>query len=317
MLQEMGVAWPEPLEHVEPVEPVEHVNQHTPPSGSTLPSRPRSIPAASAVHPGDAARPGAGNLAPVAAVHPEPLSRVTPARGAEVLTAPSGLDWAAGMDWSALHSAVAACTRCGLCQARRKTVFGVGHPRAHWMIVGEAPGEQEDRSGEPFVGAAGQLLDRILASVGLSRAPQGEGVEEPLADGNRAALGDPATQVFITNTVKCRPPQNRNPQPEELSACGPVLNRQLALVQPRVVMALGRFAAQQLLGTDEPIGRLRGRVHRWRPPGDGGSGTAAEIPLVVSYHPAYLLRNPIDKAKAWEDWCLALDAVAGGSVGPG
>jgi DNA polymerase len=192
------------------------------------------------------------------------------------------------LDWPALQAEVAACDRCGLCQTRRQTVFGVGHAQAHWMVVGEAPGEQEDRQGEPFVGAAGQLLDRMLAAIELSREAQGE----------------PGRRVFITNTVKCRPPQNRNPQPEELAACAPVLQRQLALVQPRLVLAMGRFAAQQLLGTEEPIGRLRGRVHQlpWAVEGRA-------VPVVVTYHPAYLLRNPADKAKAWDDLCLALDTM--------
>lgn len=193
-----------------------------------------------------------------------------------------------GLDWPALQSEVAACKRCGLCQTRRQTVFGVGHAKAHWMVVGEAPGEQEDRQGEPFVGAAGQLLDRMLAAIDLSRD----------------VLGDPGRRVFITNTVKCRPPQNRNPQPDELAACAPVLQRQLALVQPRLVLAMGRFAAQQLLSTEEPIGRLRGRVHQLPSAVEG-----RPVPVVVTYHPAYLLRNPADKAKAWDDLCLALDTM--------
>lgn len=195
-----------------------------------------------------------------------------------------------------LEAEVAACRRCGLCQTRRRTVFGVGQPQAHWMVVGEAPGEQEDRQGEPFVGAAGQLLDRMLGSIGLSRT----------ADEGRS----PAQQVFITNTVKCRPPQNRNPQPDELQACAPVLQRQMALVRPRLVLAMGRFAAQQLLATDEPIGRLRGRVHLVSGASMAWAGEAG-VPVVVTYHPAYLLRNPIDKSKAWDDLCLALDTMAG------
>lgn len=230
-------------------------------------------------------------------------------------------DWASA-DWPALQDQVAHCQRCGLCQTRRKTVFGVGHPRAHWMILGEAPGEQEDRLGEPFVGPAGQLLDRMLASIGLSRSAwEGQddqqdphGVRDAVPadrrhrEGADTPLGDPADRVFITNTVKCRPPQNRNPQPEELAACAPVLQRQIELVRPRLLLAMGRFAAQQLLATEEPIGRLRGRVHRL-PTGFEPSG----VPVVVTYHPAYLLRNPADKAKAWDDLCLALDTVSSAS----
>ncbi|MBL8286765.1 MAG: uracil-DNA glycosylase [Rubrivivax sp.] len=188
----------------------------------------------------------------------------------------------AALDWGALRAAVAGCRACALCEGRRQTVFGVGHPQAHWMIVGEAPGEQEDATGEPFVGPAGQLLDSMLAALGLARL----------------AEGDPARRVFIANTLKCRPPGNRNPQPEEMQRCEPFLVRQIQLVRPRIVLAMGRFAVQALLRSSEPVGRLRGRVHRYE-----------GVPLVVTYHPAYLLRNLPDKARAWEDLCLAADVV--------
>jgi len=181
------------------------------------------------------------------------------------------------MDWPALRAAVAACQACALCESRTQTVFGVGHPEADLMVVGEAPGEQEDLKGEPFVGPAGQLLDAMLLAIGLSRQE-----------------GPPGQQVYIANTLKCRPPRNRNPEPAELAKCEPFLRRQLALVQPKVILAMGRFAVQQLLRSDEAIGRLRGRVH-----------TYEGVPLVVTYHPAYLLRQPADKSKAWEDLCLA------------
>jgi uracil-DNA glycosylase family 4 len=187
----------------------------------------------------------------------------------------------AALDWPGLRAAVAACVACRLCESRRQTVFGVGHERAHWMVVGEAPGEQEDRQGEPFVGKSGQLLDNMLAAIGLTRAP-----------------ADPARQVYIANTIKCRPPGNRNPEADELARCEPFLIRQVQLVQPRIVLAMGRFAVQSLLRSSEPIGRLRGRVHRYQ-----------GVPLIVTYHPAYLLRNPEDKAKAWEDLCLARETV--------
>ncbi|MBI5259632.1 MAG: uracil-DNA glycosylase [Burkholderiales bacterium] len=183
----------------------------------------------------------------------------------------------AGLDWPALRDAVANCRACTLCESRTQTVFGVGHERAHWMIVGEAPGEQEDLRGEPFVGAAGRLLDRMLLALGLTRAPAA-----------------PNQQVYIANTLKCRPPRNRNPAPEELQRCQPFLERQVELVQPRIILAMGRFAVQSLLASTEPIGRLRGQVHTWR-----------GRPLVVTYHPAYLLRSPADKARAWADLCLA------------
>jgi len=186
------------------------------------------------------------------------------------------------MDWPTLREAVAGCTACGLCQGRTQTVFGVGNERAHWMVVGEAPGEQEDRQGEPFVGKSGQLLDNMLRALGLTRDEAG-----------------PERQVYIANTVKCRPPGNRNPEPQELSQCEPFLMRQIALVQPRVILAMGRFAVQSLLRSNEPIGRLRGRVHSYQ-----------GVPLVVTYHPAYLLRNPEDKGRAWDDLCLAREVLA-------
>ena len=214
---------------------------------------------------------------------PGPADRPNPSlqAGPVPRTPASGV---AGMDWPALRHAVTACRACTLCDGRRQTVFGTGHPRAHWLIVGEAPGEQEDALGEPFVGESGQLLDRMLRALGLSR----EAGEAP----------DPARQVFIANTLKCRPPGNRNPTAQELAACQPYLERQVTLVQPRVILAMGRFAVQALLGSSEPLGRLRGRVHNWR-----------GVPLVVTYHPAYLLRQPADKARAWEDLCLAASCL--------
>ena len=184
----------------------------------------------------------------------------------------------ATLAWPALRAAVAACTACTLCEGRTQTVFGSGHEQAHWMVVGEAPGEQEDRQGEPFVGPAGQLLDRMLAALQLGRGSE----------------GPPAQRVYIANTLKCRPPRNRNPSAEEMAQCEPYLVRQIELLKPRIILAMGRFAVQALLRSDEPIGRLRGRVHRYQ-----------GVPLVVTYHPAYLLRYLPEKAKAWEDLCLA------------
>jgi uracil-DNA glycosylase len=185
------------------------------------------------------------------------------------------------LDWPALREAVAACRACVLCEGRTQTVFGVGNPQARLMIVGEAPGENEDLQGEPFVGQAGKLLDNMLRAIGLTRADD-----------------TPERQVFIANTLKCRPPRNRNPEPAETAQCAPFLVRQIELVQPKLLLAMGRFAAQSLLTTDEPIGKLRGRVHRWR-----------EIPVVVTYHPAYLLRTLADKARAWDDLCLAMSVI--------
>ena len=189
----------------------------------------------------------------------------------------------AALGWPELRAAVADCRACALAESRQQTVFGVGHARAHWMVIGEAPGEQEDRKGEPFVGPAGQLLDNMLRARGLTRDEAG-----------------PERQVFIANTLKCRPPKNRNPDAAETACCAPYLERQIALVQPRIILAMGRFAAQALLASDEPLGKLRGRVHEWR-----------GVPVVVTYHPAYLLRTPTDKARAWEDLCLAASVVNG------
>jgi DNA polymerase len=175
------------------------------------------------------------------------------------------------LDWDSLRAAVACCTRCALCKSRTQTVFGVGDPDADWMIIGEAPGAEEDRRGEPFVGRAGKLLDEMLRAVGRNR-----------------------DAVFIANILKCRPPNNRDPRPEESAACRQYLDRQIELVKPRIILAVGRIAAQLLLDTDAPVGRLRGTVHR-----------LGDIPLVVTYHPAYLLRSPAQKRKSWDDLCLA------------
>jgi uracil-DNA glycosylase family 4 len=189
-----------------------------------------------------------------------------------------GSDPVAGMDWPALREAVRNCTRCELHKTRTQGVLGVGDIHAEWLLVGEAPGADEDRQGEPFVGQAGKLLDAMLAGVGLQRGKN----------------------VYIANVLKSRPPGNRDPKPEEVAACLPYLERQIDLIRPRLILALGRFAAQSLLLTDTPIGRLRGHVHEYR-----------AVPLVVTYHPAYLLRNGADKAKSWEDLVLARQTMAG------
>jgi DNA polymerase len=174
--------------------------------------------------------------------------------------------------WETLADAVSHCTACKLHQTRTQGVLGVGDRNADWLIIGEAPGADEDAQGEPFVGQAGKLLDAMLAAIDLQR-------------GNN---------VYIANLLKSRPPGNRNPEPDEVAACRPYLLAQIELLQPKLILALGRFAAQSLLDTDEAVGRLRGRVHAFQ-----------NVPLVVTYHPAYLLRNLPDKARAWEDLCLA------------
>jgi DNA polymerase len=178
----------------------------------------------------------------------------------------------ARMDWPALKASVAACEGCGLCRTRTTTVFGVGDERAEWMLVGEAPGAEEDARGEPFVGQAGRLLDSMLAAVALRR-------------------GD---NVYIANVLKCRPPGNRNPEPFEVAQCSPHLVRQIELIRPKLILAMGRAAAQLLLNTDASIASLRGKLFRYQ-----------GVTTIVSYHPAYLLRNLPDKSKAWEDLCFA------------
>ena len=190
------------------------------------------------------------------------------------------------LDWESLRAAVAACKRCELHTTRTQTVFARGDPRARWLVVGEAPGAEEDRQGEPFVGRAGQLLDTMLRALGLARG-----------------------EVYIANVLKCRPPGNRDPKPDEAAHCRGYLDRQIELVAPTLILAVGRIAAQNLLATDAPLGKLRGRVHTLPPHGR---------PVVVTYHPAYLLRSPGEKRKAWQDLVFAREvfrarAAAGGS----
>ncbi len=183
------------------------------------------------------------------------------------------------LDWETLERTVLGCTRCALHQTRTQAVFGVGNRQAEWMVIGEAPGADEDRQGEPFVGRAGQLLNSMLKAIGLARE-----------------------QVYIANILKSRPPGNRDPLPEEVAACEPYLKRQIELIKPKIILALGRIAAQNLLKTDTKIGALRGKRHVY--PG-------TEIPLVVTYHPAYLLRSPLEKRKAWDDLQLARRVAEG------
>ena len=177
------------------------------------------------------------------------------------------------LDWESLRAAVAGCTRCALSETRTQTVFGVGHPKARWMFIGEAPGAEEDKRGEPFVGRGGQLLTAMLKAIGFRRE-----------------------DVYIANVLKCRPPGNRDPRPDEAAHCRGYLERQIEFVSPALVIAVGRIAAQNLLATDAPLARLRGQVHALGPRG---------WPLVVTYHPAYLLRSPAEKRKAWQDLLLA------------
>ena len=238
-----------------------------------------------------------GAEVPARAVNPVPASVSILAAEARQGTAafappaalPSGS--AAHLDWPALQQAVAGCQACGLCATRKNTVFGVGQapvapdsaPQVDWLVVGEAPGENEDLQGEPFVGAAGKLLDNMLKAMGCNRHQN----------------------VYIANVLKCRPPDNRNPAPEEIAQCAPYLHRQVALLRPKIILAMGRFAVQALLADSVPdvatipLGKLRGKVYAYH-----------GVPVVVTYHPAYLLRSLADKAKAWADLCLGLAVVA-------
>ncbi len=181
--------------------------------------------------------------------------------------------------WTSLRSQVAACTRCDLHKGRIQTVFGVGNINADWLLIGEAPGQEEDRQGEPFVGRAGKLLNAMLAAMGLNRE-----------------------QVFIANILKCRPPSNRDPQAQEVSACGDYLQQQIELIQPKIILALGRIAAQNLLKVETPIGKMRGQRYQYPDP---------QVPVVVTYHPAYLLRSPREKQKSWQDLQLAMRLYQG------
>lgn len=196
----------------------------------------------------------------------------------ELQAEPEKIGSVPNLSWEELQQAVKDCQLCELAKTRTQTVFGVGDPNADWLFVGEAPGAEEDRRGEPFVGAAGQLLDNMMAAIRIKRGEN----------------------VYIANVLKCRPPGNRDPQPEEVRQCDGYLKRQVALIQPRLIVAMGRFAAQTLLESDESISSLRGKLHQYQ-----------GVPLIVTYHPAYLLRNLNDKAKAWEDLCFARTTMQG------
>jgi uracil-DNA glycosylase len=229
--------------------------------------------------------------APVAATptYAAPAS-VSAAKAVALQPLPAGI---AQMDWLPLQSAIASCQACALCASRKSTVFGIGQsaaeppraPRADWLIVGEAPSEDEDAQGQPFTGEAGKLLDNMLRAMVINGQPLGR-----------------QSNVFITNVLKCRPPADRNPSNAEVAMCQPYLLRQIELLQPKIILAMGRFAIQALTGSTEPVGKLRGRVHRLQ-------GSGAPTPIIVTYHPAYLLRNLPDKAKAWADLLLAMETL--------
>jgi len=231
--------------------------------------------------------PGVAVAAPSTPRHADAPAPTTPTPAAPTPAAWTPL--APTNDWGVLRERVAGCTACAeLCRTRTQTVFGVGNTRAEWLVIGEAPGAEEDRQGEPFVGRAGQLLNAMLLAIGL-----------------------PRETVFIANVLKCRPPGNRDPKPGEVSNCLPYLSNQIALLKPKIMLAVGRIAAQNLLATDAPLARLRGKLHTFG---------EANTPLVITYHPAYLLRTPSDKRKAWEDLKFAratYQRIVGGGSPPG
>jgi DNA polymerase len=217
-------------------------------------------------------------------VSPVPISKLTapplPKQASTSAAHPSLPSGLAEMEWAGLQAAAAVCEACGLCAQRTHSVVGVGSAQAQWLVVGDAPGSEESASGQPFAGEAGRLLDNMLKAVGLSRT------------------GEASAGVYVMHATQCPTPDARNPSPEELRTCSAYLSRKVALIKPRVIVAMGRFAMQALLQTAEPLGKMRGQVHHYQ-----------GVPVVVTYPPAYLLRNQADKGKAWADLCLALKVV--------
>ncbi|GAB3191110.1 uracil-DNA glycosylase [Hydrogenophaga aquatica] len=280
MLAEMGIAlW---WQHKAPVVP-EAVPAGAAPNMRAANTRP-PLAAAPATDPAPQAQ-----TAPARPPMPNSPAQRPVAVPVVVHEAPQGADLS-GMGWDTLEDAIRSCTQCDLSRRRQQAVPGMGDRSPDWLIVGEAPGEEEDRQGLPFVGRAGQLLDRMLAAMGLTREQK----------------------VYIANVIKCRPPQNRNPDPVEIAQCTPYLLRQVELLQPKVILAMGRFAAHTVLAQggafdaealrQMPLGKLRGQVHQVTLAGQ-------RLPVVVTYHPAYLLRSPGEKAKTWADLCLAMDTM--------
>ncbi len=248
-------------------------------AGAASPSRP-----APPTAPVAAARPAV--RAPAAQV-PDPTQAASQANGSALTPLPEGLS---SMGWSELETAVKACQSCGLCAARQTPILGTGQGTARWMVVGDLPLETDEQQGQPFTGPEGVLLDNMLKAVGVRR--QG-------SPGPADASAD-SPEACVTHAVKCRPLNGRNPETAELATCAGYLSRQVALAQPRVILAMGRFAIQSLLGSTEPMGKLRGRLHDFQ-----------GVPVVVTYPPSNLLRNPVDKAKAWADLVLALSVAQG------
>ena len=281
MLAEMGVRvwWPQ---HADSAAPQDTAQATTQAAVSAEPVAQKPSPLqetaglVAAPHPTPATPP----MPPMPPMPPTRPAPVVPIQAVEKLRGKPLADGVEAMDWGVLADTAATCRACDLCDHRKNSVFGVGAVQADWMVIGDPPSEEEDAEGEPFVGPAGQLLDNMLKAIGLSRKAQGQG------------------GVYISNALKCRPPA-RNPSLQELSTCAPYLARQVALVQPKVILLMGRFAMQAVLQTSEPLGKLRGQVHTYQ-----------GVPVVVTYHPASLLRTPADKAKAWADLVLALGVLS-------
>lgn len=274
MLAEMGVRvwWPQRAEVAEPA-----------PTAQPLPAPEVAVP--SQTHTVTVLSPVKPSLAPAPTPAPAQLPSSSARLGAQAVSAHQPLpDGLAQMNWAALQEAASRCQSCALCAARHTPILGTGHAQATWMVVGDLPSEEDDQQGQAFTGPEGLLLDNMLKAVGArrqTRGPQGPGAG--------------VTEAYLTHAVKCRPPGGRNPEASELAVCAHYLSRQVALVQPRVILAMGRFVIQSLLETTEPMGKLRGRLHDFQ-----------GVPVVVTYPPSSLLRHPADKAKAWADLVLAL-----------
>ena len=278
MLAEMGVRvwWPQgssPTPQAEPVQAPQQPLMQAVSAGSAMASSTPTPPRKSAP--------------PMAS--PVPAAVIPESTGLALKPLPEGLS---SMDWASLQSAVQACLSCALSGARKMPVWGPAAAQADWMVVGDFPSPEDDQLGEPFTGAEGVLLDNMLKAVGVRRQGASTATHEPT----------PLAQAYLTCAVKCRPPAGRNPESGELAVCAGYLSRQVALVQPKVILVMGRFAIQSLLGSTEPMGKLRGTVHDFQ-----------GVPVVVTYHPTNLLRTTADKAKAWADLVLALKVVQGPS----
>jgi uracil-DNA glycosylase len=295
MLEAMGIKiWlPDPLEEASQEAIAAPAPRHATEASKQTASPPISPPFLEPIQPVAGKNTARTAIENIAFTPPAPQPAERAAASIALAPRPSGIEQ---MDWLGIQSAVAGCQACGLCASRKNTVFGVGQapadaaqaPQVDWLIVGEAPGENEDAQGEPFVGQAGKLLDNMLAAMKMNRDETGKPIGLSRSQG-----------AYIANVLKCRPPANRNPSAEEVAMCEPYLARQIELLRPKIILAMGKFAISSLTGSNEPVGKLRGRVHALK-------HASYSAPVIVTYHPAYLLRNLPDKAKAWADLLLAM-----------